>query len=316
MKQLFDRWFLPLEKRTRGTPWRRWVGTFIRRFSPGFGAWDWYIEKIGGLTRVEVLGRPMYLDLRDKSFARDLYETRVHEPAETELLNLILRPGMTFIDIGANIGYYTLLGAEAVGPNGQVIAFEPDPHNLHVLKKNLALNHCTNVVVEARAVSDRSGPLELFLSRELFGDHKSYRERGTGREARPSIPIESVSLDEYVEGRALRVDVIKMDIQGAEPAALRGMERTLAGNRDIILVMEFWPDGLADFGVAPEDFLREVARMGLYIYEISSAGGVEATTAESLLQEGSEMTGDEHTDLVLSRQELPPGLLRGPMGAP
>lgn len=95
----------------------------------------------------------MYLDLRDKGFARPLYEHGVHEPRETDFLAKALQPGMTFIDIGAHVGYYTLLGAAAVGKEGKVIAFEPEPYNLEILTKNVALNELTNVVVEGKGIS-------------------------------------------------------------------------------------------------------------------------------------------------------------------
>jgi FkbM family methyltransferase len=300
MKERLSQGFLAVEKRTRGNPLRKLVGRSIRRLSPGFvGAWEWYINR-AHLAKVEILGRPMYLDLRDKGFARPLYESGVHEPAETEFLAKALRPRMTFVDIGANIGYYTLLGAAAVGKEGKVIAFEPEPHNLELLKKNIALNRFSNVVIENKAISDRAGPAELFLSEDNIGDHRIYR----AEVARPSISIESTTLDDYVGQRGLRVDVIKMDIQGAEFAALQGMRETLTGNSDIILVTEFWPLGLTAFGVKPEDFLHELTQMGFRLYELTDSAGLEATTVERLWDKGKAMQGEEHIDLVCGRQEL------------
>jgi FkbM family methyltransferase len=304
MKERLSQGFLAVEKRTRGNRLRKLLGRSIRRFSPGFvGAWEWYINRTH-LAKVKVLGRPMYLDLRDVGFARPLYEKGVHEPAETDFLAKVLRPGMTFVDIGANIGYYTILGAAAVGKEGRVIAFEPEPHNLEILKKNIALNRFGNVVIENKAISDRAGPAELFLSEDNYGDHRIYR--GRAEKARPSVPIETVSLDEYVRQRGLRVDVIKMDIQGAEFAALQGMRKTLAENEDIILVTEFWPLGLTAFGVRPEDFLHELPRLGFRIYELTDCALVEAITLEKLGDRGTHLTGEEHIDLVASRLELSP----------
>ena len=304
MKQCLGRGFLALEKRTRGNRLRKLGGKTIRLFSPGFGSWGWYLDRFENLSKVNVFGRPMYLDLRDLGFARPLYVHGVHEPVETEFLAKTLRPGMTFVDIGAHVGYYTLLGAEAVGKEGKVIAFEPEPYNLEILGKNVAMNDLTNVVVEDKAISDRSGPAEIFLSKVNYGDHRTFRGRGTTEESRPIVAIEATTLDEYVHRYELSVDVIKMDIQGAEPAALHGMRRTLAENENIILVMEFQPSGLRAFGVKPEDFLRQLWQTGLNIYEFTSSSGVEGTTIERLWEQVKEMSGDEHINLVLSRQEL------------
>ena len=178
MKQRLGQGFRSLEKRTRGNSLRKLGGIVIRRFAPSFGVWDWYVNRKRCLSKVDVLGRPMYLDLRDKGFARPLYEYGVHEPAETDFLAKALQPGMTFIDIGAHVGYYTLPGAAVVGKEGKVIAFEPEPYNLEILTKNGALNELTNLVVEGKGISDSSGPAEIFFSEENYGDHRAYRGRG------------------------------------------------------------------------------------------------------------------------------------------
>ncbi len=86
MKQQLGQGLRSIEKRTRGNSLRKLGGIIIRRFAPGFGAWDWYVGRHRCLSKVNLLGRPMYLDLRDKGLAGPLYEFGAHEPAETDLL--------------------------------------------------------------------------------------------------------------------------------------------------------------------------------------------------------------------------------------
>ena len=148
------------------------------------------------------------------------------------------------MDIGANIGYYTLIFARLVGETGRVFAFEPDPANFALLKKNIETNGYHNVVLEQKAVSSTTGSLKLYISEDSAGDHKIY----DSGEARQFIEIEAVSLDDYFSHKDGAVDCIKMDIQGAEWAALQGMSTLLSDTINMKLFMEYWPDGLEDFG--------------------------------------------------------------------
>jgi FkbM family methyltransferase len=134
-----------------------------------------------------------------------------YEKRSAELVASKIRLGMLAFDVGANVGYYTLLLSRGVGPQGRVIAFEPNPINVAHLKEHLHLNKIGNVEIVEAAVSDREGP--AFLS----GDGSMGKLSQTG------APIKTVKLDTYP-----RPDFIKMDIEGEETAALRGSARILA----------------------------------------------------------------------------------------
>jgi FkbM family methyltransferase len=121
-----------------------------------------------------------------------------------------VRPGMTAFDVGANVGYYTLLMASRVGPTGRVLAFEPDPANIAALKKHLVLNEINNVEIIEAAVSDQTGT--SFFS--CAGSQGVLSSAG--------ISVKTVVLDEYPAP-----DFIKMDIEGTEVSALRGSARIL-----------------------------------------------------------------------------------------
>ena len=115
-----------------------------------------------------------------------------------------------------------------------VHAFEPAPENFQILKKNIELNQLTNVVPVNKAVSDSSTTMPFFIEKQNDVQGSLY---STLRSNEFTIPVECVTIDEYMAGQP--VDVIKMDIEGGEPAALKGMEKTLANSKDLVLFIEF-----------------------------------------------------------------------------
>lgn len=188
---------------------------------------------------------------------------------------------MVVVDLGANVGYYTLLAAEKVGQTGRVFAFEPDPFCYGLLEKNVEINRFANVIAVNKAVSGSSGKAWLFLEAKNKGGHRLY----VSQEAGHSIPVEVTSLDEYFRDGNSRVHLIKMDIQGAEMAALRGMRRIMEANEDLAIIVEFWPVGIERFGDAPADFVHTLLGYGFRFHAIKTDGwGLEAIEGSSLLE--------------------------------
>jgi FkbM family methyltransferase len=148
------------------------------------------------------------------------------EISETRLVQALLAPGMTFLDVGANIGYYTLLGARLVGDSGLVHSFEPNPPIRDRLEGNVIRNQLRNVVIHPEAVAQSSGRVEFFASTWDANQGISSLFPGNGREARVEVP--SITLDEFAAGLGgRRIDLIKMDVEGAEPLAIAGGQKTL-----------------------------------------------------------------------------------------
>ncbi|TSC61261.1 MAG: FkbM family methyltransferase [Parcubacteria group bacterium Athens0416_74] len=181
----------------------------------------------------------------------------VYEKCESKLIQEKLKPGMTFVDLGANVGLYTALAASIVGKEGRVYAFEPDTDNFSFLNKTVRKNGFTNTKCLKTAISDHNGTGRLFFSKENFGDHRifgSENERG-------STEIELMTLDHFVETNSIsNVDFIKMDIQGAEGLAIKGMEVVLKNNPHMQIFAEFWPEGISKTGESPKDFLKTLVR--------------------------------------------------------
>ena len=204
----------------------------------------------------------MFLDSLE-AFRLALNDSDVREKFETEYFKSYIKPGMTVLDLGANIGFYTLLFANLVGKEGRVFAFEPEPNNFSALEKNVKLNGFTNTTLVKRAVSDKTGKTDLFIS-ESMGRHTIYNTKNV----RKIIKIESVALDDFLEKYPKGIDFIKMDIEGAEYAALLGMSLILKKNKRVKIITEFMPDALRTFGIKPEDYLNLLIKHGFKIFNI------------------------------------------------
>jgi FkbM family methyltransferase len=191
----------------------------------------------------------MFLD-RNDSLCLSVFG--IYEPTETKLVQQEIKPGDIIVDIGANIGYYTLIFAKLAGPTGKVYAFEPEPDNFKTLQKNVELNGYNNVVLERKAVSDSAGTVKLYRSEENLGDHRMYNSSDLGE----AVEVECVTLDEYFRDKELIPNFIKMDIQGAEGHALRGMSDLIDRTENLRMITEFWPYGLTGCGTNPADYLN------------------------------------------------------------
>ena len=209
----------------------------------------------------EVLGHRMYLDAKDSA---ELSINGIYEPLTTELVQREVRAGDVVLDIGAHIGYYTLLLARQVGHEGKVFAFEPEPGNFCLLQKNVRVNGYENVTLIPKAVAAAAGMARLYLDEDNAGDCRIY----DSRDGRRSLAIETIRLDDYFAGYEGTLAFIKMDIQGAEHAALSGMTGLLGRHREVKLVTEFWPYGLKACGVAPEDYLRLLVDLGFTLWNV------------------------------------------------
>jgi len=213
----------------------------------------------GRSVTTKVRGKKMYLDLADKTHCETLYTRGAWEEAETSFLKRIIKDGMVVVDVGANVGYYTLLASDYVGKNGRVFAFEPDPSRYELLVRNIRVNQCNNVELIQKAVSNRGGHSRLFygLSKNK-GDQRLY----SFLDSRESVEVETIRLDDFFNQINLPVHVVKMDIQGFEYAALEGMSGVINKNRDLTLISEYFPEGMSEAGSSPQKFLDELVRNG------------------------------------------------------
>lgn len=243
---------------------------------------------------LKVHGLDMYSNTPDRFIASFLWKFSILENYETGLLKQIVKPGMRVVDIGANIGCYTLLMTRLTGPRGKIIAFEPDPDNYRLLTKNIKRNRIGNITAVQKAVSNQSGSARLFLNRGHRGDHRLFDHEGK----RPFLEIETTTLDDQLAGNP--VDVIKMDIQGAELLALGGMAKTIARNTGLIIITEFSPYHLEKCGASPSEFLDTLESAGFLLKLIDEKlKTVRSISKKALL---ARCTGANYENLFLARK--------------
>jgi FkbM family methyltransferase len=162
---------------------------------------------------------------------------RPYEKNEWRFISKFVKPGFTFLDIGANQGFYTLLAAKLVGPNGRVIAFEPLPVQAKRLKGNVRINFFKNVKVEQVALDQKSGFADMFAC--LDGSEPLSSLRPISRDLNIKsrvIKVPTVSLDDYVKKSGISsIDFIKIDVEGGELDVLKGAMNTIKKFRPIIM---------------------------------------------------------------------------------
>lgn len=163
----------------------------------------------------------MLLDLDDRGISRTLLLFGQRELEHKIMLEQILRPGMTVLDIGANIGYYALMELAMIQPGGRLIAVEPSPSNVALLKRNLALNGYNDVEVHQAAVSDRVARRAFFMSE--MSNLNTFHATGAGslHLKGDTIDVETTTVSEIMSGRPL--DLIRMDVEGHEVEVLSGL---------------------------------------------------------------------------------------------
>ncbi len=216
-------------------------------------------------------GMPIEVDPRDL-VGSHILRNGVWEPETTAFFLGWLRPGMTFVDAGAHVGHYTLLASDLVGTGGRVIAFEPHPLLGQVLRRNAERAGCANVTVSELALGRASGAVDLILhSCDNFGASSLRGDTEAGHQLR--APVEVTTLDDYLESHGgPRVDVLKLDVEGAELDVIDGASRTLAANPDILLVVEFLRENARRFGRDVEDLESRLRELGFLLLTLTPSG--------------------------------------------
>jgi FkbM family methyltransferase len=267
-----------------------------------------FVEDHGWLTRkvgywwsgaVTVDGMRLYPNPQDRVITRALVDYGTWEPMESSVLHRQLHEGDTFIDVGANIGYYTVMAAKLVGPRGRVIAFEPDPENFALLKRNIEANGFTNVILEQKALFNKPGTLKLYLEETNKGGHKVFQFG----QPRPTVEVEAVRLDDYLKNDQRTVDLIKIDTEGAEGAILEGMRETLGRHQNVKLVVEFFPLLLRSFGSDPAAMLGDLRSLGFEMREVNERSRQVTPVSVQQLLTWHKPDRPSYTNLFFQRPE-------------
>ncbi len=221
--------------------WRPRTGQFVARLADDLG------------------GAMFECDLGDV-IAREVCLTGYYEPPVTRVIQRLATRGGTVIDAGANWGYFSLLAASAVGERGKVIALEPDPRHFARFTRNVELNQFTHIAALQVAAGSRDGTVTL------SGYAENAQNRGVSRIANEAsagegFPVRCTTIDALTAACA-RVDVVKMDLEGAERDALAGMRDGLAAARYASIVLELHPGLLREQAVDPAECIQMLLTYG------------------------------------------------------
>lgn len=216
--------------------------------------------------RLSLDGFDLYVHLDDWAVGARIAVKRRYEAHVTAAIRPYLRPGSVFVDVGANIGYYTLLAASRLGPDGKIFAFEPGAANCDLLQKSVAHNAFTNVQLFPHAVADTARMVGLTMDDSNGVIHAA--APAEGREQVTAVPLDDALADQP------RIDVIKMDIEGAEGLALQGATQLLQRHHPVVFT-EFRPPAIANRSqMDPADFLNRLRALSYDLRVIDRTSGV------------------------------------------
>lgn len=240
---------------------------FLQTFSFGLGISKYWplnktikhIESSFIESSVKTEDHIMFLDKGDNL---GLSINPIYGESDTKIVKKLIKNGDVVLDIGANIGYYTLIFAKLVGNSGKVFAFEPEPENFKILQKNIKINEYANVFLEQKAVSNNNEKLTLYIS-DKAGSHRIYKPEKYVK----SIDIESITIDNYLKKNNIKkIDFVKIDVEGAELNVLQGIQNLLDFDKNIVLFIEFSPNQIQSCGLEPFDLINFLEKNNFKIY--------------------------------------------------
>jgi FkbM family methyltransferase len=320
-----------MDKSLRSTPFLAFKGVYealaatpLRRIPGMLSLSNVFFRLIwpGGHV-IDVQGNKMYIDVNDPNpNMRKTFQAYgmnlIHEEETTALFKKIVKPGDVVLDLGANIGYFTILAARLVGPKGKVFSFEPEPTNFHYLTKNIEVNNYTNAFAYQKAVADKAGTTQLYVCSYDSGHHTIHQYEGIdayrrGRQSNMrSVPIDTIAIDNFLQDKTDRVDIIKMDVEGAEALALNGMKGTLQRNPHIKIFLEYFPLLMKKMGSSPETYAQSLLNdFGFSVYAIGhDYAMVEVGRSLVQIKSVNQLMDfieqeDDHVNLFLTRETLP-----------
>lgn len=242
------------------------------------GKWDFLIRTQDLLMKVLIKNNEIHLPdmvIRVHSptdfIAKKLYTYGVWEKHILEVMQHTIQPGDVVLDVGANIGFHTIHFSRWVGTSGMVMAFEPDPANIELLKSNLARNNCKNVQVFPVALSDRKDQKDLYR----FDNNMMCNSLANVEGSSSSIKVPVHKTAEFTDG--YKIAFAKIDVEGYEPQVIHGMD-VLPNN----MVVEFYPKLLETAGSSPMLWINEMIEEKGYVLSVIEESGLVETSATDL----------------------------------
>jgi FkbM family methyltransferase len=223
-------------------------------------AWRSHLVPPGSYKVVEVLDYKLKVNLQDRGLSRDILFDGIREPQATAIVQRLVKDGMRALDIGANIGYYTIMFSKLVGKKGEVCAVEPIAKNFALLSENIRLNSAQNVRSYQLALSEKSGKSTLFVSKQsnLSSMNKNQYTRAG------SVEVQCKSLDDFIEGFCTgNVDFIKMDVEGHEYEILMSSKK-IQQAKNLSMFVEIHPALIGR--IKTNELLKHLKKSGFRLF--------------------------------------------------
>jgi len=210
---------------------------------------------------VNVHGVPLLVNIHDSGIGSHLFLGGRYALARVSEIREAVKEGDVVIDIGANIGYFTVLLANLVGQEGKVYAFEPDPRNFDLLQRTIERNGYSHVIAEQKAVSNKAGEFLLYQTQSWAASALT----PTGHVG--TVKVQVITLDEFLSNEG-HIDFVKMDIDGSEPLAIEGMAQLIQRSPHLQVLAEYQPGNLKRYLSNPLDFITIAEQHGLRLTAI------------------------------------------------
>jgi FkbM family methyltransferase len=239
--------------------------------------------------RIHIDGVNFYFNRLDRAVALLCWKYGIIEKQELRTVLSHIHEDTIFLDIGANMGIYSFRASKKIR-TGKIISFEPDKNHFECLLKTRDKNKISNVFLHPLAVTNENGSISFHNQSMNGGDFRiNYSQSGE--------LVDTVKLDDFL-GAGHKVDVVKMDIQGAECLALLGMQNIILDNPDLLIFCEYWPKGMRLLNIQPDTFISFIEKMKLNMYLI----GAELTPISLIEFERLHQKG--YTNILLTRKPL------------
>ena len=253
---------------------------------------------------IQVGPATLHLDPNDPVVSGAL-TLRVYEHSEQALFAKYLHGDMTLVDIGANLGLYTVVSMHHLDAGGRIVAFEPHPKTYEFLQKSVAANQtngkiCPRVDIFKLAATPEPSTQELRLNPENRGDNRTYHGTYQGKtEEWDTLPVEGRPVDDVLAELGIdEVNFVKIDIQGYEQKAISGFQKTLACSQNVILLSEFWPKGLKESGGGAIEYLQMLTNLGFTLYVLNQKPHGSVTPLEDWNALIDSLPERKYTDIV------------------
>lgn len=249
---------------------------------------------------VSLPGFKLVVDKNDTMVGQTIQARGKWEPWVTKAIKTLLKPGMMFVDVGANIGFFSMLASNLVGPEGAVIAIEPLPQNNQLLAKSIQLNKCGNVELHTLAAGPQNGIMNMCHAARF--NSGSFHFENPEKPKQMTWQMEVRPLDDILAGR--KPDLVKIDVEGGEAFVLAGMQATLGKHRPLVL-MEYSDTYLRDVScVSGQELLSRLKNLGYCFQDIDLLKDGLVGQSIQEIEAAQAAKQSSHIDLLLFHKSL------------